>query len=210
MADKFIFKDHYDLDWEDIERKVQIISRRFQNIDPKYREDMEQELRLFAFTTSSHYQHMYRKAIDYWRHLTVHVYPEVCIFDMEDSEGNKVAVPEESYEEKYKDEYADKILKLIDRELNRYAITKKEEEIVSIAKRIMEIITYDIYDRPDSSLHEVKSSKYRKGRMNISWLSDQTGYDYKKIQRSMDTLMEIVRTLFIMGKIDTEFAGYFK
>ena len=53
------------IDWEDVERKVQIISRRFSTtIDWKYREDLEQELRLFAWTTSSNYYDKYRRAVD--------------------------------------------------------------------------------------------------------------------------------------------------
>lgn len=201
MSEKFIFSDHYELDWDDIERKVQLISRRFSNIDYKYCEDLEQELRLFALTTSSHYQHMYRKAIDYWRHLTAHVYPEVCIFDVEDNDGNKLLVPEESYEDKVSTDVADKIMSLVHRELDRYAQTKSEQETVEVCRAILEFVGYEVSELPNLHEKEVPSRKYQQGHLSISWIADQTGYKYKKVQEAFNVLKEIIQTLVVMKKI---------
>lgn len=196
MADKYVFQKDHELDWNEVETKVQIISRKFSNIDPKYREDLEQELRLFAFTTSAHYGHMYNRAIDYWRHLSNHVYPEVCVFDVEDGEGNKLCIPEESYEDSVADDTADLLLAATRRELDRYAQTKTEREVVEMCKRILEIIELDIHNLPDPSLKESTTYKYRDGgKYNLTWVMEQTGFPYKRIQWAMDVLKEIMSTV---------------
>ena len=109
------------IDWEDVERKVQIISRRFSTtIDWKYREDLEQELRLFAWTTSSNYYDMYRRAVDYWRMLTRRVFPEVCVFEFDDNNGQG-GITEDEYNE---DDEFTRMISKIREAVDEYQTTK--------------------------------------------------------------------------------------
>lgn len=180
------------IDWEDVERKVQIISNRFATtIDWKYREDMEQELRLFAWQKSSNYWDMYRRAVDYFRTLTRKVYPEICVFEFDDNNGQG-GVTEDKYLE---DDNFETILKKIREEINKFSDGKIETRERDNSLKILDFI--ENYARGN---HE-EDIKFTKGKIQVTYLMEKTGIDYSKIQEAYWFLQQVVKAMIAMGKI---------
>lgn len=181
------------LDWEDVERKVQILSRRFAStIDWKYREDLEQELRLFAWTTSSNYHDMYRRAVDYWRMLTRRVFPEVCVFEFDDNNGQG-GITEDRYNE---DEDFLKMISKIREAVDEYQNSKHEltdrENCMKILDLIEDIISGRVKEEP----------KYTKGKLQVDWVAQYLGIKYNRVQDAFWLLQHVVSALDHLGRIE--------
>lgn len=180
------------IDWEDVERKVQIISRRFATtIDWKYREDLEQELRLFAWQKSSNYYDMYRRAVDYWRTLTRKVFPEVCIFEFDDNNGQG-GITEDEYLE---DENLEDILNKIRAEIIEFSNSK-----VEIRERDNSLKILDIIEKYAKGYHE-NDIRFTKGKIQVGYLADKTGIEYAKIQEAIWFIQQVIKAMVAMGKI---------
>lgn len=181
------------IDWEDVERKVQIISRRFSTtVDWKYREDLEQELRLFAWTTSSNYYDMYRRAVDYWRMLTRRVFPEVCVFEFDDNNGQG-GITEDKYNEN--DEFIRMISKIREA-IDEYQTTKHEradhDNCMKILDLIEEIAAGTVKEEP----------KYTKGKLKLEWVSQYCDIKYNRVQDAFWLLQNVIATLEHLGRIE--------
>lgn len=187
------------INWEEVEYKISIIRRRFDNIEPRYKDDLAQELRIHAYYVSDNYYDLYRKAIDYWRSLQVRVYPEVPFFDLEilgRSETDKeVSV--------IYDEIVSKVLK----ELNRSGESAYDNRTLEIAKEIFTIITTDIENPKDAmniSCVEYVKNRYTGPKINLSWLSEELNVSYKAVSAAMREIESIIRGLAEMGKIEVD------
>lgn len=179
------------LDWEDIERKVQIISRRFSTtIDWKYREDMEQELRLFAWKTSSNYYDMYRRAVDYWRTLTRKVFPEICVFEFDDNNGQG-GITEDKYDDN--DEFV-KMIDLIRDSIDDYQNTNHERTDRENCMKILDLL--------EKSISEGSEIVATKGKIRVSWVSEILDIPYNKVQDAIWLLQQVVTTLGHLHRID--------
>jgi len=179
------------LDWEDVERKVQIISRKFSTtIDWKYREDLEQELRLFAWKKSSNYYDMYRKAVDYWRSLTRKVFPEVCVFEFDDNNGQG-GITEDKYDTD--DEFLVMINKIREA-IEDYQNTKHERTDHDNCMKILDLLERSILNGEE--IH------FTKGKVQISWVSEKMDIPYNRVQDAMWLLQQVVTTLGHLGRID--------
>ena len=179
------------LDWEDVERKVQIISRKFSTtIDWKYREDLEQELRLFAWKKSSNYYDMYRRAVDYWRSLTRKVFPEVCVFEFDDNNGQG-GITEDKYDTD--DEFLVMINKIREA-IEDYQNTKHERTDHDNCMKILDLLERSILNGEE--IH------FTKGKVQISWVSEKMDIPYNRVQDAMWLLQQVVTTLGHLGRID--------
>ena len=181
------------IDWEDVERKVQIISRRFSTtIDWKYREDLEQELRLFAWTTSSNYYDMYRRAVDYWRMLTRRVFPEVCVFEFDDNNGQG-GITEDEYNE---DDEFTRMISKIREAVDEYQTTKHErtdhDNCMKILDLIEEIESGTVKEEP----------QYTKGKLKLEWVSQYSDIKYNRVQDAFWLLQNVIATLEHLGRIE--------
>ena len=165
-----------ELDWADVENKVQIISRKFSTtIDWKYREDLEQELRLFAWQKSSNYYDMYRHAVDYWRMLTRRVFPEVCVFEF--------------------DEF-DRMISKIREAVDEYQNSKKEQIDHDNCMKILSLID-DIVKGKES-----EEVKYTKGKLQVNWVSEKLGIPYNRVQDALWLLQQVTAVLEHLNRID--------
>ena len=179
------------IDWEDVERKVQIISRRFSTtIDWKYREDMEQELRLFAWKKSSNYYDMYRRAVDYWRSLTRKVFPEVCVFEFDDNNGQG-GITEDKYLED--NDFMIMIKKIRDA-IEDYQNTKKEQTDHDNCVKILNLIEASVIGGEELIM--------TKGKIKISWVSEKLDIPYNKVQDALWLLQQVTTTLSHLHKIE--------
>lgn len=182
-----------ELDWADVENKVQIISRKFSTtIDWKYREDLEQELRLFAWQKSSNYYDMYRHAVDYWRMLTRRVFPEVCVFEFDDNNGQG-GITEDTYEEF--DEF-DRMISKIREAVDEYQNSKKEQIDHDNCMKILSLID-DIVKGKES-----EEVKYTKGKLQVNWVSEKLGIPYNRVQDALWLLQQVTAVLEHLNRID--------
>ena len=184
------------LDWEDVERKVSIISRKFSHtIDWKYLEDLEQELRLFAWTTSSNYWDMYRKAVDYWRMLTRRVFPEICIFEFDDNNGQAgITVDEYLREESFND-----VLAKIRASVEDFQNTAKEQRDRENCLRILDLLEKIISGEFDGD------PKYTNGKIQFNWVSETLEIPYNRVQDAFWLLQRVCETLSYLGRIELSF-----
>lgn len=181
------------IDWEDVERKVSIICRKFNNIDPRYIDDLAQELRIHAFYISDDYYDLTRKAIDFWRTLQVRVYPEVPFFDLELIGGSKV-------DKKSTLEFNDIVIEVRE-ELERPGQGYYDQQMIDLAKSIFEILVKESTDEVYEEEKDSDTLMYFGGRISVTWLSEQLGVNYKRVIKSMKFLEEVITGLAGMGKI---------
>lgn len=182
------------INWEEVEQKVAIICNKFSNI-ASWREDLAQELRIHAYYVSDNYYDLYRKAIDFWRKLQTRQFPETPYYDLE--------VLNPSYTKDYNDQFDD-IIKLIQKELDRYGNTKWDRDKLEVSKKLLLIIAADIDESypSDSIENKTNMNHYINSRLNLSWVEKETGINYKRLVNAMKILEDIVQGLAVMHKID--------
>ena len=178
------------LDWDDVETKVSIIMRRFSTtIDWKYLEDLGQELRIFAWSTSSNYWDMYRRAVDYWRTLTRRVFPEICVFEFDESS--------ESFEVTYQEkEEVHRVASEIRKALLDFDRTEKEKRDSHNCLLIIDVIEKWALGEYDQDI------PLRAGKIQKSWVSEKFQIPYVHVQDALWLLDKITSALGILGKID--------
>lgn len=186
-----------EVDWQDIETKVQIISRKFSTtIDWKYREDLEQELRIFAWMVSSNYWNMYRKAVDYYRHLTRKVYPETAVYDFTFVDDKKSV--EDEYDFSDGDRHFDELMMMLREQISGLADYKKNYDKYTRNA----LIVLDEIERYVKGKVEY-DTQYR-GRLNFTRLSENLGISFKEVQDAYWVIKKVVAALVAMKKIDME------
>lgn len=200
MNEKFntSHNDERNIDWNDVETKISIICRKFNNIDYRYLDDLAQELRIHAYYYSDDYYDLQRKAIDFWRTLTRKVYPEVPYLDLEILAGEYF--PNESTIV-----YKDIVGKIRKELLSKDFKSSREIELDEIANKVLDIIIEDIDGSTlcKDSYCEYISSKYHNGRISISYLDLRLkDVNYKRLVKAVKRLEEIVNGLRDMGLID--------
>lgn len=194
-----INEDERNIDWEEVEKKVSIICRKFSNIDPRYIDDLAQELRIHAYYVSDDYYDLQRKAIDFWRSMQVRVYPEVPFFDMELVGGAKM-------DDTSRYDY-DVLVNLIKKELQRKNGSYYENALDDIALRILDIIVMDIDEREVGRRKNLKgtSKPYINQRISCTYLSEELpDIHYKRIQKALNLLADIIQGLSEMGKLSID------
>lgn len=176
------------IDWEDVERKISIIVYKFNNINPSYREDLAQELRIHAYYFSDDYYDLYRAAVDYWRRLTRKEYPEVPFIDLDLMSSN-------FHEFDNVDGTYESIVVSIRKELNKeYGKNIKQKDLDKIANLILDVICEDIEGNSNKFNDEGTTvSMYYSGRINITYL-DQLFPDihYKRLQKALKRIEAIL------------------
>ena len=182
------------IDWKDVENKIAIICNKFSNL-ASWRDDLAQELRIHAYYVSDNYYDLYRKAIDFWRMIQTKQSPETAYYDLE--------VLNPSYSENYDDQHQ-VIVKLIREELSRYGYTKWDEDKISVAKILLDVIISDIDEKSPPVLPNEKTqmNHYINHRLNLSWIEKETGINYKRLVNAMKILEDIVQGLAMMRRID--------
>lgn len=179
------------IDWNNVEYKIGLILYRFSNISQEHKEDLAQELRIHAYYFSDDYYDLYRVAVDFWRKLTRKEYPETPYVDMEllgPSFDDTTDVLNEM-------SYNDLVHKVHIELQSTEGKTAKQEELDALASVIFNIITNDIKYGEDIN-HSVNSKKYRGGKINILYLDQvMPEYSYKKLQRALNRLREVVTML---------------
>jgi len=197
------------IDWKEIEDKIAIICYKFSNLS-SYHEDLAQELRIHAYYVSDNYYDLYRKAIDFWRKLQSRQSPEVPYFDLELLGGSY------SMEKEATDQFND-IVFLIRKELNRFPQSKWDSNKIDVATKLLDIILEDIDPKKVEGNSDIVGDSnlnhYINHRLNLSWVSEETGIGYKQIVMAMKLLEDIVRGLHAMKKIEIPleyFQGYYE
>ena len=197
-----IDENERNIDWEDVETKISIICRKFDNISSRYQDDLAQELRIHAYYISDDYYDLQRKAIDFWRTLQVRVMPEVPFFDLELVGGAKL--DDESTVE------FENIVSLIRKELAREGKNYYDDLLLQYANKVLDVIVMDIDGSNPSSKTELNlengtSTPYVNKRISCTYLSEiLPDIHYKSIQKSLKLLEEIVQGLAAMGKISID------
>lgn len=184
-----------EINWEEVEIKVSVICNKFKNIRQDYIEDLAQELRIHAFHKSDDYYDLYRRAIDFWRSMKCKVSPEMPYFDME-------IFSEET--EDQSDLPAYEILAKINAELDNDGYLPKEQELIRIIRKILDLLEEEVLKGRPKGYKETKASAYFGGKLSITWICERTGEPYKKVQNSMDMLQNIVRGLAALGRIEID------
>lgn len=184
------------LDWEEIESKISLICYKFDNLSP-WHEDLAQELRMHAYYTSDNYYDLYRKAIDFWRKIQTRQSPEIPYFDLE--------VLNASYNDNPLDQ-SESIVLLVRKELERPAYSKWDKDMLDLSNLLLDIILSDVNPKlmksKELKLNKSKLSHYINGRLNLSWVAEETDIGYKRIVVAMKFLEDTVEGLAIMKKID--------
>lgn len=194
-------------DWKEVEDKISIICRKFENMKP-WHEDLAQELRIHAYYVSNNYYDLYRKAIDFWRKLQTRQAPEIPYFDLEIL-GRCAKDEDSTYE-------FDKMVELVKIELNRPGYNKWDEDKLELSRTILDIILEDI-DPKKKNINIRKMTKsnlnhYINQRLNLTWVSEEMGIGYKRVVDAMKLLEDIIRGLSAMHKIEIPieyFRGYY-
>lgn len=189
------------IDWADVENKISIILRKFSNIDPKYKDDLAQELRIHAYYKSDDYYNLYRKAIDFWRQLHTRQYPEIPFFDLELIGG--------SSEDKGDDVDFNTLVSLVNTELNRKGHGFYDEQRLELCRSIFTILVDEVQGTHNISIKSTDTLDYFGGRISLTWLAEQLDVHYKAVQKAMAFLTETIQGLEKMGKIslDDEYKG---
>lgn len=194
------------IDWDEVETKISLICRKFDNLAP-WHEDLAQELRIHAYYYSDNYYDLYRKAIDFWRKIQTRHTPEIPYFDLE--------VLNLSTEQEYDMQYSD-IVNLVNKELERPGLNKCDNEMLDVAKLLLQLILFDIDPKvtypKDKMSGKSTLNHYRGGRLNLSWVAEETNISYKRLISAMKFLEDTIRGLSAMGKIDIPlvyFNGYY-
>jgi len=188
-----------EVDWEEVEKTVSIICRKFNNINSRYIEDLAQELRIHAFYVSNNYYDLYRKAIDFWRTLTVRVYPEIPTFDMEMNRSAEMV--EKASEINYKSLLAS-VMKELNRPGENLADKKKKDLAIQIMMLIVEDIDENMEVTEDINLDGNEADrKYIGAKLNASWVSERLHVSYKAVMAAMRELEETFVGLAMMGKV---------
>ena len=193
------------IDWKEVEDKISLICYKFDNLS-SWHEDLAQELRIHAYYVSDDYYDLYRKAIDFWRKIQTKQSPEIPYFDLE--------VLNNSYTDDHYDQFED-IIALIRKELSRPGNNKWDNDMLELAGKLLDIIVADI--DPKKVSHTIDTDKsslthYINHRLNLSWVSEETGIGYKRIVVAMKFLEDTVRGLASMHKIEIPieyFEGYY-
>lgn len=193
------------IDWKEVENKISLICYKFDNLS-SWHEDLAQELRIHAYYVSDDYYDLYRKAIDFWRKIQTKQSPEIPYFDLE--------VLNNSYTDDHYDQFED-IIALIRKELSRPGNNKWDNDMLELAGKLLDIIVADI--DPKKVSHTIDTDKsslthYINHRLNLSWVSEETGIGYKRIVVAMKFLEDTVRGLASMQKIEIPieyFEGYY-
>lgn len=181
------------IDWKEVEDKISLICYRFDNLS-SWHDDLAQELRIHAYYVSDNYYDLYRKAIDFWRKIQTKQSPEVPYFDLE--------VLNPSYTEDYLDQLHN-IVFMIKKELSRPGNNKWDNDKLELADKLLDIIVADIDDQnPEKVEHKSKLNPYINKRLNLSYVAEETGINYKRLVSSMKLLEEIVQGLAVMHKIE--------
>lgn len=189
------------IDWDEVDKKISIICRKFNNIEERHKDDLKQELLIHAYYISDDYYDLHRKAVDFWRSLQRKIYPELPFLELQDGDDTDFEDPHHvdtcmDYESS---------LYNIKRELTRGPYqTKSQEELDKLALKVLDVIiedidgstickeTYEIYD----------TNKYRNGRISIMYLCKRfPDVDYKRFTNAMKRLEEVATALIAMGKI---------
>lgn len=183
------------IDWKEVENKISLICYKFDNLS-SWHEDLAQELRIHAYYVSDDYYDLYRKAIDFWRKIQTKQSPEIPYFDLE--------VLNNSYTDDHYDQFED-IIALIRKELSRPGNNKWDNDMLELAGKLLDIIVADI--DPKKVSHTIDTDKsslnhYINHRLNLSWISEETGIGYKRIVVAMKFLEDTVRGLASMQKIE--------
>lgn len=196
------------INWEEVESKISLICYKFNNINPKWHEDLAQELRIHAYYVSDDYYNLYRKAIDFWRKLQTREMPELPYYDLEVLGRCDV---DRSHMKPFDD-----IVSLVRKELQRPAQSKWDADMLNLANSLFDIIISDIDDRTKTSqdiLDKSKSNHYINQRLNLSWVAEETGIGYKRLVNAMKFLEDTIRGLHAMHKIEIPeeyFQGYYE
>lgn len=189
------------IDWADVENKIAIICRKFDNIE-SHREDLAQELRIHAYYVSDNYYDLFRKAIDFWRKIKTKQSPEIPYFDLE--------VLNSSYQESSYDDQFESIIDLLRRELDREdCYNAWEKKIVDVAKLLLDIIVLEIrpdkLTKPNVDFSKSNLRHYFNGRISLTWVEEITGINSKKLKKAVDLLQDMIRGLSLVGKIEIPF-----
>lgn len=193
------------IDWKEVENKISLICYKFDNLS-SWHEDLAQELRIHAYYVSDDYYDLYRKAIDFWRKIQTKQSPEIPYFDLE--------VLNNSYTDDHYDQFED-IIALIRKELSRPGNNKWDNDMLELAGKLLDIIVADIDPKKVSHTIDIDKSSlthYINHRLNLSWVSEETGIGYKRIVVAMKFLEDTVRGLASMQKIEIPieyFEGYY-
>lgn len=188
-------KNVREINWEEVESKVGAVCAKFKNIKGDYLDDLAQELRIHAYYKSDNYYDLYRRAIDFWRSMQIHVYPEVPYFDME--------LLSDVHEDKDETVTYHELLEKIYKELARDCYTKAECRKVEIIKKILELITDDIDNgRDENKFNPSNSLDYFGGKISITYVSERTATPYKHVQEALNFLQTLIRELEESGRIE--------
>lgn len=194
------------IDWNEVENKISLICYKFENLK-SWHEDLAQELRIHAYYVSDNYYDLYRKAIDFWRKIQTSQSPEIPYFDLE--------VLNPSYNDNHLDQF-DEIVNLIRKELHRPGYNKWDSSMLELASQLLDIIVGDIDPKKVEHNHNMDKSSlnhYINHRLNLSWVSEETGIGYKRIVVAMKFLEDTVRGLAAMNKIEIPieyFRGFYE
>lgn len=194
------------IDWTDVENKISLICYKFDNLS-SWHEDLAQELRIHAYYVSDNYYDLYRKAIDFWRKVQTRHTPEIPYFDLE--------VLGRSTNDQTLDQF-DHLVNLLRKELSLPGHNKWDDNMLEVARKLLDIILEDI--EPDKVIEKQEMNKsslnhYINSRLNLSWVADETGIGYKRIVVAMKFLEDTVRGLAAMHKIEIPeeyFQGYYE
>lgn len=184
----------HEVDWDELEKKISIIVRKFSNIEDRYRDDLAQELRIHAFTKSDDFYDLQRKAIDFWRSIQRRIYPEIPFIDLELVGG--------SYKDKAEEiaEFND-LLENIRRELSRGG-SVTQVRLNAISSDILDIILEDIQECR-AEIDEL--NRYINGRINCTYLAKRLpNVHYKMIRKALKNLEEILSGLCRMRGVVLE------
>lgn len=198
---KPINENERNIDWEEVENKISIICRKFNNIEDRYKDDLAQELRIHAYYTSDDYYDLTRKAIDFWRTLQVRVMPEVPYLDLELLGGMK------------EDETSVHFQEMVNKISLVLSVPSEgiSDEIRNLSNDIFNIILDDLVDRsPEVQIREgVKYKPYHNQRISCSYLWEVMGEDvgsvnYKKIRKAVKFLEGVIKTLADSKELDID------
>jgi hypothetical protein len=193
MREEVTFEEK-EIDWEDVENKISMIVRKFNNIDDRYRDDLAQELRIHAYTKSTDFYDLKRKAIDFWRTMQRKVYPEVPTFDLEMVGGSEFDDAQEVCE-------FDELLSALEVELDREG-SVSQMRLNTISREVLDIILEDIQDGLKTSCFESVTSRYINGRINCTYLAERLPeINYKMIRKALKNLEDILGGLMAMRGI---------
>jgi len=197
-----------ELNWEEIETKISIICRKFDNIPASLMDDLAQELRIHAYYKSDDYYDLFRRAISFWRSLNASKNSDLPFFDLEMIGGSS----NDRYD--YNMRY---IANEIKKELKRTPSSSYwDSKMIERAGEILDIVLHDIDDRlppVEPTNFNIVSKKYINGRISLSWLSESLGISYRSAENTMNFLADTVLGLVDLGKItvdDESLLEYFK